>query len=88
MYDIKEIESFLSNENIYNELIDYCKLLSIRYNETNEGLYRIKYNDLYPILFLNLTDEKKVEFFNSFSSSLENYPIVKITKNKIKLASI
>ena len=52
---------------VYNvELLSYCQYLADMYNETNEGKYRIKYNVLYPLLFNNLSDSKKVEFFNSF----------------------
>jgi hypothetical protein len=67
-------------------LIDYCRFLAEKYNETLEGKYRIKYNDLYNLLFEpSLSDEKKVELFHSFTNSLDYKPIRKIKKNKIKL---
>ena len=64
MYNIDNVNLALE---VYSaELLSYCQYLADMYNETNEGKYRIKYNVLYPLLFNNLSDNKKVEFFNSF----------------------
>ena len=88
MYDIVIINSLLKDANSYETLVDYCLLLSNKYKQTNEGKYRIKYNDLYPVLFSKLSDQKTVEHFNSFATSLDIYPIIKINLNGISLRSI
>ena len=85
MYDLFTIKKTLNDINNYNTLIEYCKYLASKYNETNEGKYRIKYNELYPILFHSLSDEKIVEFFNSFTISLNIYPIRKLDNKEILL---
>jgi len=84
-YSAQEISLILKNDNMIENLIEYCKYLADEYNKTNEGKYRIKYNDLYPILYHSLSENKKEEFFNSFVTSLEINPITKIKKNKILL---
>ena len=81
MYDIIMINEFLRDEDIYNTLVDYCKYLASKYDETNEGKYRMKHDELYSFLFHNLSEDKKVEFFNSFATSLNIYPIKKINMN-------
>jgi len=68
-----------------DSLVEYCKFLAEQYNLTLEGKYRIKYNDLYILLFEpSLSEEKKLELFISFSNSLKISPIKKIKNNKIK----
>ena len=62
LYTLQEIEERLKNPS----LIEYCQYLAKKYEETNEGSYRIKYNLLYPLLYSPLSDEKKIEFFNDF----------------------
>ena len=79
------VNDFLTNTDIYETLCDYCQFLSDKYNETGEGKYRIKYNDLHPFLYNALTDAKKVEFFDSFATSLEIYPILNISISGIQL---
>lgn len=85
MKDLTMINYMLQNHRTY--LTEYCKYLAERYNLTNEGKYRIKYNDLYPILYHDLSDEKKVEFFNSFITSMGINPI-KINSEKMTLYHI
>ena len=85
MYDIHQINSYLKDDNIYTMLDDYCQLLAAKYQETFEGKYRIKYNDLFVVLHGNLSDEKLVEFFNSFATSLDIYPIQSISLAGISL---
>ena len=87
-YDIYEINQFLKNDYIHDILTNYCKYLANMYNETNEGKYRIKYNDLYRILYGNLSDDKTVEIFNSFATSLNIYPIISFGENNILLAKL
>lgn len=88
MYDIVAVNDLLKNTDTYETLVKYCQTLSNQYSQTNEGRYRIKYNDLYPILFSNLSDEKLVKYFNSFATSLDIYPIIEININGISLRSI
>lgn len=78
----------LNNDNIRETLVQYCKYLGEKYNDTHEGKYRIKYNSLYPLLFLNLSNEKKEELSKSFMTSLDIFPITKITSNQILLREI
>tara|TARA_R110002153_G_scaffold110416_2_gene251690 strand:+ start:1506 stop:1754 length:249 start_codon:yes stop_codon:yes gene_type:complete len=58
-----------------HDFVDYCKYLANRYNETLEGQYRIKYNDLYPCLYETISDTKREELFSSFLTSLDIYPL-------------
>ena len=39
-------DNILNNENLTEFLTKYCQYLAGKYNETSEGYYRIKYNDL------------------------------------------
>ena len=87
-YDIVIVSELLRDTDIYETLQDYCQFMANKYTETNEGKYRIKYNDLNALLYHPLSDEKKVEFFNSFATSLEIYPIIKISINSIQLKMI
>jgi len=87
-YDIYEINQLLRNDYIHETLSKYCEYLANMYNETNEGKYRIKYNDLYRVLYHNLSDGKMVEFFNSFTTSLNIYPIISFNENSISLTNI
>ena len=68
--------------------IEYCNYLAERYNETLDGKYRIKYNDLYTILYKPMTDSKKEELLKSFLTSLNIYPIEKIHKHQITFKKI
>ena len=88
LYDIVTVNDFLRNTDIYETLQDYCQLMGNKYAETNEGRYRIKYNSLNTFLYKHLSDEKKVEFFNSFATSLDIYPIIRIKLNSIQLKMI
>jgi hypothetical protein len=87
-YSLHEVKELIRNENIRETLVDYCRYLSSQYNETNEGKYFIKHADLYRVLFECLSDEKLTELFNSFTRSLDIYPILKIRENSILLQSI
>lgn len=87
MFDLNTVNNFSTNVDIYQSLENYCKILANKYNQTNEGKYRIKYNDLYAFLYNSLSDEKKVEFFNSFATSLDIYPFI-ININSIELKMI
>ena len=87
-YDIAMIHMFLKDDDLYYTLVDYCNYLSIKYRETNEGKYRIKYNDLNAVLYNSLSDDKLVEFFNSFSVSLDIYPIVKFNHKGLQMKLI
>lgn len=88
MYDLVTINEILRNDDMYSTLVEYCKYLAGKYKETNEGKYMIKYGALYPLLYHPLSDEKIVEFFNSFATSLNIFPIYKIKLNGILLESI
>lgn len=79
------VNDFLTDANIYETLTEYCQVLAAKYTETSEGKYRIKYNDLYAFLYHPLSDEKKVEFFNSFATSLSIYPIIGVNLTGIQL---
>jgi hypothetical protein len=81
-YSLKVVDKVLETER--KKLADYCQYLANRYNETLEGKYRIKYNDLYFLLYFSLSDDKKVLFFNSFAESLDIYPIEDIKSLKLK----
>jgi len=83
-----DIEDILSNKNLKESLIEYCIFLAEKYNETLSGVYRIKYNDLFPILFHYLSKEKKEELFKSFTTSLNINPILKINEDEIKFKAI
>ena len=78
-----EIDDILSNKNLHNSLSKYCISLADRYNETLEGVYRIKYNDLYPILHSPISKEKKKELYKSFTTSLNINPIKNINEKEI-----
>lgn len=71
------------NDYLLDKLKEYCQKLAIKYNETLDGYYRIKYNDLYSFLYYPATNAKKEELFNSFITSMNINPIKKITKTKI-----
>lgn len=86
-YDIHTIKEFLKDDSIYTSLVEYCKYLAYKYNSTNEGKYRIKYNSLYPLLHNPISDCKIEELFNSFATSLNIFPIVDININGISLQS-
>ena len=81
MYKAKKIERIFQDENLYNTLLEYDKWLARRYNETNLGEYRMKYNFLHAFLFSPLSDEKRIEFFNNFASCMNIYPITHFGKN-------
>ena len=83
-----EIENILSNEILKKCLIDYCVFLAENYNKTLSGIYRIKYNDLYPLLFHSPSLDKKKELFYSFTHSNEINPIFKIEREKIYFKNI
>lgn len=85
MYDLLTINEILGNDNIRLTLVQYCKYLAGKYEETNEGKYMIKYAALYRLLYHSLSDEKKVEFFTSFATSLNIFPIYRIDPNRILL---
>lgn len=87
MYDIVAVNEFIKNADIYDTLTHYCKYLAGKYDETNEGKYMIKYRALYSFLYSPLSDEKMVEFFNCFATSLDIFPISKVGKNGIYLVS-
>ena len=87
MYTLKKINKILENELIHDRLVEYCEAIANKYRETNDGNYMIKYNDLYRILYNCLSDDKKVEFFNSFANSIDIFPIIKVTSKKILLRS-
>lgn len=87
-YDSVIVNDFLRDTDVYETLVSYCKFLGNKYNETNEGKYRIKYNDLYSVLYSSLNEEKQVEFFNSFATSLNIYPIIKFNNDGIYLQAI
>ena len=76
-------EQILNNEKLKKDLIEYCIFLAKKYNQTLSGIYRIKYNDLYPILFHPVSSEKKKELFISFITSLNINPIREIKGEKI-----
>ena len=78
-----EIEDILSNKKLHNSLSKYCISLAEKYNNTLEGVYRIKYNDLYPILYYPISPEKKKELYKSFTTSLNINPIKNINKKEI-----
>ena len=84
VYSFRTVNALLKDSVICSLLVEYCEYLANKYNETNEGKYRIKYNDLYPVLFHPLTDEKRHEFFNSFATSLDIFPL-QIKKDSIFL---
>lgn len=86
-YDIHTIKELLKDDTIYTSLVDYCKFLAHKYDTTNEGKYRIKYNSLYPVLHNPISDNKIEELFNSFATSLDIFPIVDININGISLQS-
>ena len=88
MYTQEETVSLLSNQEIVKDLTNYCKYLADRYNETLKGTYRIKYNALYDLLFSAISDSKKSELLNSFSTSLDINPIKDITENNIIFENI
>ena len=69
------------------KLVVYCKWLADQYNLTNEGKYRIKYNDLYPLLYHSISPEKRDELWKSFKTSLDFNPVQK-TSNGIQLVQI
>ena len=71
-YDINDVNNFLKET---DKLKTYCRYLAEKFRQTNEGKYRIKFNDLNALLHSPLSEEKKVEFFNSFATSLGIYPI-------------
>ena len=77
------LRNILNNERLKKDLIDYCVFLAKKYNETLSGVYRIKYNDLYPILFHPISWQKKEELFISFTTSFNINPIWKIENEKI-----
>lgn len=84
-FSLDKIENILNDESKRNILIDYCKYLTQRYSDTLEGKYRIKYNDLYSLLYQpNLSNSQKFLFFNSFANSLDIHPIVKSKNLKLK----
>jgi hypothetical protein len=85
-YSLEIINNILNSSESRKELLYYCNFLKDKYKETLEGKYRIKYNDLYSLLFVSLSNDKKVDFFNSFASSLD-IKTIKVNKNgnKIKL---
>jgi hypothetical protein len=74
----KQIKSQMKNMNVQevNEILrkkfthysERCKYLANRYNETLEGKYCMEYNILYPLLYLPLSDEKKVDLYNTYTT--------------------
>lgn len=75
---------YVWNDKVYrNDLTKYCKTLASRYNETLEGWYRIKYNDLYTILYEPISEQKKSELWGSFRTSLDSDPVIEITKTNV-----
>ena len=75
-YDCHHIRELLKDDMVFTTLLEYCNFLANKYDQTNEGRYRIKYNALHPVLFSPLSDEKLEEYFNSFATSLNIYPIL------------
>ena len=88
MYTQQETIELLSKKEIIDDLTKYCKYLGDKYNETLKGTYRIKYNALYDLLFSTVSDSKKSELLNSFSTSLNINPIKDITENNIIFENI
>lgn len=58
------------------DLEEYCHHLARKYEETLDGKYRIKYNDLYDYLFSPVSEQKKLELYRSFRNSLDIDPIL------------
>ena len=58
------------------DLAQYCQYLAQKYEETLGGNYRIKYNDLYAYLFSPVSEQKKLELYQSFRNSLNIDPIL------------
>lgn len=83
----KNLNIVFNNPEIRQELEMYCLWLASTYNQTLSGDHRIKYNDLYPLLFHTLSPEKQKELYQSFTTSLGINPIQKINKKGIKLVT-
>lgn len=56
----------------YKVLDEYCYFLGQKYNETLEGYYRIKFNDLSSFLHSPVSNKKKVELFNKLNIKFVN----------------
>ena len=80
-----ELSYILENTDLKNALVDYCRWLANEYNRTLSGSHRIKYNELYPILFSNISENKKIELWDSFLNSNDFNPIKKFTPTKLVL---
>lgn len=52
-------------------LVTFCKVLAERYDATNSGDERIKYNFLYPLLFRPLDPVIRLTFYHSLIAVLD-----------------
>lgn len=83
MFSKEETAKLLYNKIILDDLLRYCKYLADKYNETSKELYKIKYDTLHTLLFLPVSDSKKWELLNFFTTSLNVNPIKDMTENNI-----
>jgi hypothetical protein len=86
-YSLHEINELIKDDDTYTTLKEYCTFLENKYKYSLENKYKVKYDDLYNVLYSSISDDKMIELFNSFATSMDIYPIIKITLNGICLRS-
>lgn len=62
MITAEEVRNILEKD--WDELVETCKELAVKYQETLDGDTRILYNNLYAFLYAPVSYEKKAELYN------------------------